>query len=110
MNLSKYFLIFICGALLLVLFFSFYNIFIVNDYIVVKQADCDSSIDSCFVSDCESNDSSCDSETTYKKIEVQSKYAGSDYDSLECAQDNEKCRTITCSDDTLEVGEKCVNK
>jgi hypothetical protein len=92
---------------LFVVVFSFYKIFIKNDYEVVKQISCDPKNESCFVSDCESNDSSCDSTTTYMKIKVISKYAGSDYNSLSCENNSPNCKIITCNDDVVEAGEKC---
>ncbi len=87
--------------------FVFYNIFIKNDYEVTKQVACDPKIDSCFVSDCESNDSTCDTTATYKKISVISKYAGSDFDTLTCSQGSSFCKIINCQEDTIEAGEKC---
>ena len=104
---SKYLLLAICLVGLLFVIFNYYNFFIKNDYIVTKQIPCDPKIDSCFVSDCQSNDSTCDPTTTYMKIEVPSKYAGSDYNSLSCAKNDPSCNIITCQDDTLETGEKC---
>lgn len=104
---SKYFLLVICSVFLLVIVFAFYNFFIKNDYEVTKQVPCDPSVDSCFVSDCEANDSTCDQTTTYKKITAPSKYAGSDFESFSCETGNPNCRIITCQADTIEAGEKC---
>lgn len=104
---SKYFILLICLSLFLVVVFGYYNIFLKNDFEVTKQIACDPAVDSCFVSDCESSDSTCDSETTYEKISVPSKYAGSDYDSLTCTENSSFCKIINCEDDTLDVGEKC---
>ncbi|MEI8337867.1 MAG: hypothetical protein WCF92_01820 [bacterium] len=87
--------------------FVFYSIFIKNDYEVTKQVSCDPKTDSCFVSDCESNDPTCDTTTTYKKISVISKYAGSDFESLTCLENSSICKIITCQEDTVEAGEKC---
>lgn len=85
-----------------------YYFFIVqNNYPVYKQVTCNPKNESCFVSDCESNDSTCDQTTTYKKIEVLSKYAGNDYDSLNCIKNTADCKIITCSSTTIETGEKC---
>lgn len=104
---SRYLLLAVCLAFFLVLVFSYYNIFIKNDYIVTKQIPCDPNTYSCFVSDCESNDSTCDTTTTYMKIQVPSKYAGSDYDALSCAENSFFCKIITCQASTVEAGEKC---
>ena len=87
--------------------FSYYNFFIKGNYYVTKQVPCDPHTDSCFVSDCQANDSSCDPNTTYKKIMVLSKYAGNDYVSLSCLGDSPVCKIITCQQDTIEDGEKC---
>ena len=104
---SKYFLLVGCLLCLFVVAFSYYNFFIKNDYEVTKQVPCDSKTDSCFVSDCVSNDSTCDSVTTYKKISAPSKYAGSDYDSFSCTSGDPHCQIITCNDNTVQDGEKC---
>ena len=104
---SKYFLLVAGLAFFLVLVFAYYNFFIKNDFEVTKQVPCDPNADSCFVSDCEANDSTCDPATTYKKISAPSKYAGSDYDSFTCVSGNPNCRIITCQTDTIEPGEKC---
>ncbi len=101
-------LFFILGFIFLaVIGVGYYNYFVRGDYLVTKQVECDPNIDSCFVSDCESNDSECDTTTTYKKISIPSKYAGSDYDSLTCSTGDSFCTIITCHDETVEVGEKC---
>jgi len=104
---SKYLLLVICLIGLFFVIFNYYNILIKNDYIVTKQIPCDPNTDSCFVSDCESNDSTCDTTTTYMKIKVPSKYAGSDYNSLSCAENSSFCKIITCQANTIEAGEKC---
>jgi hypothetical protein len=104
---SKYLLLVICLLGLFVVVFNYYNFFIKNDYEVTKQIPCDPAIDSCFVSDCDSNDSTCDTETTYMKISAPSKYAGSDYDSFSCTKGDPHCQIITCQDNTVEAGEKC---
>jgi len=104
---SRYLLLAICLLGLFFVIFSYYNIFIKNNYIVTKQIPCDPNTDSCFVSDCESNDSTCDSKTTYMKIQVPSKYAGSDYNALSCSENSSFCKIITCMAGTVEVGEKC---
>ncbi len=104
---SKYFTLAIGLLAFFVVAFSYYNFFIKNDFEVIKQIDCDPQIDSCFVSDCDSNDSECDTETTYKKITAPSKYAGSDYESFTCVSGDPHCQIITCSDATVEAGEKC---
>ncbi len=104
---SRYFFLTICLIFVFVIFFSYYTFFIKNDYIVSKQISCDPAVDSCFVSDCKSNDSTCDPKTTYLKIEVPSKFAGTDYDSLSCIKDSTLCKIITCDDSTVVSGEKC---
>ena len=86
---------------------NYYDFMIKGDYIVTRQVPCDPSVDSCFVSDCESNDPTCDTETKYKKISAPSKYAGTDYEKMSCSQDNSICNIITCQEDTVEPGEKC---
>lgn len=109
-NNEKYHRLLLVALAIFVVFFLgfvFYNIFIKNDFEVTKQIPCNPKTDSCFVSDCQSNDSTCDPNTTYKKISVISKYAGSNYDTLTCEQNSEFCKIITCSDDTLDDGEKC---
>ena len=104
---SKYFLIAVSLLGLFVVVFNFCNFLIKNDYEVTKQVPCDPKIDSCFVSDCDSNDSTCDSKTTYMKITALSKYAGSSYDNFSCVSGDPHCTIITCSPDTIEAGEKC---
>jgi capsular polysaccharide biosynthesis protein len=104
---NKILLLILVCAFLLVVLAGYYNFFILGNYEVTKQVPCDPKTESCFVSDCESNDSSCDQTTTYKKISVLSKYAGSDYDSLTCTENSNICKIITCQDDTIEAGEKC---
>ena len=104
---SRYLLLVICLLGLFFVIFDYYIFFIKDDYIVTKQISCDPKINSCFVSDCESNDPTCDSKTTYMKIRVPSKYAGSDYDSLTCEENSSSCKIITCQDNTIETGEKC---
>jgi hypothetical protein len=92
---------------LLLIISSYYNFFIKNNYEVTKQVPCDPKLNSCFVSDCASNDSTCDSKTTYMKITAPSKYAGSDYDGFSCVSGDLHCQIITCSADTVQDGEKC---
>ncbi len=104
---SRYLLLVIYAVGVFVVAFSFYNFFIINDYGVMKQIPCDPKADSCFVSDCESNDSTCDQTSTYMKIIVPSNRAGSDYESLSCAKNDPLCQVITCNNDTVEAGEKC---
>lgn len=104
---AEYFFVIVIILAVSFFVFDFYNIFIKNDFRVLKQISCDPKISSCFVSDCESNDSSCDQTTTYEKISVVSKYAGSDYDSLTCTENSSICQIITCQDSTIEAGEKC---
>lgn len=104
---SKYFFILTCSVFLSIIVVSFYSIFFKNDYEVLKWVECDPSVDSCFVADCETGDTECDSETTYKKIIVTSKYAGLDYDSLDCSANSDVCQVVTCQENTIEVGEKC---
>lgn len=104
---SKYFLLIICLVLLFVVVPAYYNVFIKNDYEVIKQIPCNPDIDSCFVSDCEVNDSTCDQTITYKKITAPSKYASFDYESFLCESGNLHCQIIICQADTIEAGEKC---
>lgn len=104
---SKYFRIVVVLIFFTVLISSYYIFFIKNDFEITKQVYCDPKIDSCFVSDCDANDSTCDTETTYKKISASSKYASSDYESFLCEEGNLNCKIITCSDSTVEAGEKC---
>ena len=94
-------------SFLLVIIFGYYNIFVLGNYEVIKQTSCDPKVELCFVSDCEANDPSCDTGTTYKKISILSKYAGSDYDSLTCPENSSFCKIITCQDSIVEAGEKC---
>lgn len=85
-----------------------YNTFFIReDYIVIKQIPCHVNNASCFVSKCESNDSTCNPTEKYLKIKVQAKYAGSDYESLLCAGSDPHCQIITCEDSTIEPGEQC---
>ena len=104
---SRPFKIVVVLVFLAVLGFSYYNFFIKNDFLVTKQVECDPTTEACFVSDCEANDSECDTETTYKKIEAPSKYAGSDYEKFTCEAGDPNCKVITCSPETVEAGEKC---
>jgi hypothetical protein len=104
---SRYFLLITFLAFLLVVISVYYNFFIKNDYKVTKQVDCDPGMDSCFISDCDTNDSTCDQTITYKKIIVPSKYAGLDYDDFSCELISSHCLEITCQADTIEPGEKC---
>jgi len=106
-NENKILLSILIPIFLFVIFFSYYNIFILGNYQVMKQIPCDPKVESCFVSDCEANDPSCDTGTTYKKISILSKYAGSDYDSLTCPENSSFCKIITCQDSIVEAGEKC---
>ena len=86
----------------------YFDYFVRGDYLVTKQIPCDPKTESCFASDCETNDSTCDSSTTYKKISITSKEAGSNYDDLlSCPLNSQSCTIITCQDDSVEVGEKC---
>jgi hypothetical protein len=95
-------------AFLILLMSSYYNFFIKGDFVVTKQIPCDPKTESCFVSDCESNDSTCDQTTTYKKLSISSGEAGSDYDSLvSCSKNSASCQIITCQANTIEAGEKC---
>src|ERR1035437_7085645 len=96
---NKILLLVLVSAFLLIVLSAYYNFFIRGNYEVTKQVSCDPKVESCFVSDCESNDSSCDTTTTYKKISVISKYAGSDYDSLTCKENSSVCKIITCEAD-----------
>ena len=104
---TKYFEVVIFLAFLLLLAAAYYNFFIKNDYDVTRQVPCDPKVDSCFVSDCDANDPTCDQTTTYKKIIAPSKYAGSDYDSFTCQSGDPHCQIITCKPYTTEAGEKC---
>ncbi|MEI7809966.1 MAG: hypothetical protein WCI41_00190 [bacterium] len=99
--------IFLFLSLSVIVFFCFYHFFIKNTFEVTKQVPCDPAVDSCFVSDCDTNDSTCDTTTTYKKIKAPSKYAGSNYENFTCEAGNPNCEIITCNDSTVEDGEKC---
>jgi capsular polysaccharide biosynthesis protein len=94
-------------TLFLIIGAAYFNFDVKNDYVITKQISCDPTKDSCFVSDCEVNDSSCDQKTTYKKIVASSKYAGSSYENFSCRPGDPHCRVITCEPDTIEDGEKC---
>ena len=104
---SKILLMILVLAFVIVIIASYYNIFIRNEYMVTKQIPCDPEVNSCFVSDCESNDSTCDQTTTYMKISAPSKYAGSDYDNFSCSEGDSRCQIIICNENTVEDGEKC---
>jgi hypothetical protein len=106
-NVNDYLSISVVAVLFFILFFNYYHFFVKNDFVVIKQVACDPAKDSCFVSDCESNDPSCDSTTTYKKISVSSKYAGKDYEALDCIESGPTCTIVTCNADTAEEGERC---
>ena len=92
---------------LLIFVSAYFHFIIERTYEVSKQVPCDPKTDSCFVSDCEANDSTCDPTATYKKIVASSKYAGSDFEQFACEASNPHCKIITCSPETVEDGEKC---
>ncbi len=95
---SKYFSFTLCLSIILiaVLTFDFYSAFIKNDFKVEEQAPCDPSTNSCFVSDCQTDDPTCDASTTYEKIFVQSNFAGTDHDTLSCLPGSSLCKIVTC--------------
>lgn len=97
----------LCVLFSLVLASAYFHFIIERTYEVSKQVPCDPKTDSCFVSDCEANDSTCDSTRTYKKIVAPAKYAGLDYEKFICEAGNLHCKIITCSPETVEDGEKC---
>jgi hypothetical protein len=103
---SRNFLFILCMVFLCIIVLGYTKIYIQNNYKVFKVSECDSLNESCFVSDCQENDSSCDL-TPYKKIEIPSQYAGGDYDSLECTSKQPECLNISCNSETIELGERC---
>jgi len=104
---SKYVWLAMCAVFLVIAVFSYYHIFVKNDFWVVKQIPCDPQTEACFVSECESNDPNCDTTEPYKKIKVPSKYAGSDFNSLNCQENSSNCEIVTCQEDTVDAGERC---
>lgn len=110
MQNSKYtftFILVVCVVFLLALASAYLHFFSEGAYEVRRQVSCNPKTESCFVSDCEANDATCNPTKTYKKIFAPSKYAGSDYDSFVCEVGNSHCKIITCNQETLEDGEKC---
>lgn len=98
---------------------SYYKYFILRDYHIVAQAECDPTKEVCFVSTCNINeDESCpqkesDRQSYYKLVEKKAYNIPECNDELICAPlkcaANEDCKEIFCTSGILENGEFCSN-
>ena len=86
---------------------NYYTYVMKDEYIVTKTIPCLAGTGSCFVSQCLSDDSSCTA-APYKKIRVESRYAGSEFERLTCTSGDLHCSIVSCNSSTLESGENCI--
>lgn len=113
------------SKVLLVVFFTLvviatvwkYDTFILKrDYVVYDYVSCDLALGSCFAYECAEDDEECD-DTPYQKIvknasaiPLCTNYIEDACPELTCGANEEGCEIISCSDETLEDGEYCVDE
>lgn len=89
---------------------TYYKIFVKHDYLVDIEVPCDSSLEYCFVGECDSlSDDTCiDNSYNYKTIEKKAYSAmicaDEDWDCLICKENENNCKIIGCDP---EIGDIC---
>jgi hypothetical protein len=94
---------------------TFYKYGIKKDYLIIGQAPCDQTIESCFYIPCADGDDACDPANVeyYKKVERKAfniKLCDpmiDGCDALTCAQNEQACSVIPCEENNLSDGEEC---
>jgi hypothetical protein len=112
-------------VIITVVIITFFKYFVLKDYIIQAEADCDPMTEKCFIYKCvpgEDEDCTDDPEDpeamlSYYKIVDKKAYLiplcdpnDENCDALNCqGQDEENCRETLCSDETKEDGIECVD-
>jgi hypothetical protein len=107
---TRYFLAISLTAVLAIIGYRYYQYVIERDFIVVANVSCDPAAESCFVADCDPEDSECDA-SPYKKIELVSAEAPHCIEEHTCEDfscTSDSCSVTECSEDTVEEGETCL--
>lgn len=99
------------------LFFMYYKTFVLRDYLIQSEIECDPYIETCFVSLCNSDDEECTSESienaSYYKIirrlakNIPSCDQTSPICSLNCGENEEGCTYELCDVSSVEEGVFC---
>ncbi|MEN9647420.1 MAG: hypothetical protein RLY57_224 [Candidatus Parcubacteria bacterium] len=112
MHKNPTYLILLITILISTLIWYRFNDFVINKNFVINVAvNCNTEIEQCFVSDCNTEiDSECDQEP-YKKISILKKYAPACLEEHSCenfkCSDFQSCMEINCSEASLDEGEIC---
>lgn len=101
------FLILLSSAIL------FYRIFILKDYIITAQSQCNPNLETCFVIDCTEGDLECEGPTYYRNIKVRAvdTTCGLEdprclYD-FACSEESGNCEIEYCDDSNVLEEERC---
>ena len=102
----NYFLVFIFLSLFLVIFSSFYNLFIKRDYDFLVETTCDNTREICFYRDCEQGECPPNQLSFYKQYHMRA------YDFAKCENEDctsfcatsGKCEEVRCTDTDIENG------
>ena len=89
--------------------------FLERDFIITDNVACDPITESCFIQDCDSSDSACDSEP-YKRIVKNAAFIKScpnyileECPALTCEVGELDCALTLCSKETVKEGEICIH-
>jgi hypothetical protein len=102
----NYFLVFVFISLFLVVFSSFYNLFIKRDYDFLIETACDNTSEICFYRDCETGECPPNGLSFYKEYHMRA------YDFAKCENEDctsfcatsSKCEEVRCTDSDIENG------
>lgn len=117
---SKIFFVVFFGVIILITVFSFVKYFVLKDYYIKVEVDCDPQKESCFVYVCDpQEDSECpvnpeERTSYYKFIDKKAKSIPlCSIDDIDCpvlvCSPEEDCQEIVCGSDTVAEGEECSN-
>ena len=110
---SKIFLSIFFALVGMVIVISFVKFFILEDYLVRVQADCDPQTQSCFVTKCDpSTDTTCSKDPAqqtsyYKIIEIKAASLAKGESEITSCADHENCQELFCSDQTKKADDVC---
>lgn len=97
---------------------TFWRIMIKKDYIIEAEADCDPTIETCFIYECDPAAEECtgnpEEDTSYYKL-IRRNAANiplcdpndENCEALTCPEGEVECETVLCSDETKEEGQIC---
>ncbi|MDD4989810.1 MAG: hypothetical protein PHW31_00670 [Candidatus Pacebacteria bacterium] len=117
---SKVFFIFFFSIIFIVIAISFYKYFILKDYYIKTQVECNPEKEKCFMAECDvSSDSECPENPSerinYYKIVEKKAFAIPlcDENSPDClpfvCQEKKNCKEILCDEATKTDGAQCSN-